>query len=285
MITRIVTNEEIRKLLKMGSASNPLIDMWNDMATEMLCSLIGVTDLAVHQVTDERVEQIFNGKFYLNDFPVNPATLNLKDTFSGSAISPYSYKLDAGNIRTVRVYDANGVMPGLLPYSKAFATYQAGYTIQDVLTVLVNPTNGQTINFKAAGTTTTYTFRNSSPTANDIQIGGDVNATAANIAAKLGGVANSAVVTLPLGLHYEAGGTTPSNSISFVAANLPATFKMVIAFIAGGGIAEANKSGNVVSYTIGGKSVTFRNDAEGSIAQNYIKNWLPQFSSIKIAGV
>ena len=61
--------------------------------------------------------------------------------------------------------------------------------------------------------------------------------------------------------------------------------KNVVALIAGGGIAEKSKSGSVVSYTIGGKSVTFRNEGEASAVEMAVNTWIPSFKRTIIAGI
>lgn len=285
MNTRIITNTEIKALLGIGSASDVLVELWNDAATEIVCSLLGMADIAKHQVTDERVELLSGYELILNDYPVDETTLVLKTTFDHTAITGFSFKKDPQKRRTVRVYDSGGTMPMPLPYECVFASYMGGYTAQDTLEVLsLTDLADKTINVKIAGVTTQWTLKASGATGNQINIGLTVAATATAIATALGGSAVGAVVTLPLGSTVTLG-TATAVQLDVTNSDVPAALKNAVALIAGGGIAEKEKSGDIVSYTIGGKSVTFRNQQEASAAQTVLNNWLSTYKKTKIMGI
>lgn len=281
MTTRIVTNTEIKAILQLGSSSDALIDIYNDVATGLLCEILGVQDIAAHTVTDERVCVLSNYELILNEFPVNltPAP-TIKDTLNNS-ISGYSFKKEGMNRRTLRSFDSGGTYPSPIAYSELLVTYNAGYTIQDTLKVLLQPAVDSTVTVKIAGVSTTYTFKASGATGDQINIGATVNDTAANIATKFGATVVTDTVTLPLG-STVALGTAAATSLQITSATLPAMFKIMIALIAGGAMAEKDKASGISSYSIGGKSVTFRNDEEASAVQIAVKNYLPSFKKVKI---
>lgn len=284
-MTRIITNTEIKTLLGLGSANDLLVEMWNDAATELVCSILGVSDLATHQVTDERVELSSGREMTLNEFPVDETSIALKTPYDSLSLTGYSFKKEPLKKRTVRVYDASGTLETVLPYGCLLVSYEAGYIVQDTIEVLsIASLADKTFNVKIAGSTTVWTMKASGATGNQINIGVDANATAAAIATALGGTAVGALVTLPLGSNVTLG-TVTSAQFGVTNANVPASLKNAIALIAGGGIAEKDKSGDVVSYTIGGKSVSFRNNAEASAVQTMINTWLGSFKKVKIIGI
>lgn len=281
MTTRIVTNTEVKAILQLGSSSDALIDIYNDVATGLLCEILGVQDIAAHIVTDERVCVMSNYEIVLNEFPVNltPAP-TLKDVLSNS-ITGYTFKKEGMNRRTLRSYDSSGAYPSPIAYDELLVSYNAGYTVQDTLKVLLNPAADSTITAKIAGVSTVYTFKTSGATGNQINIGATVNDTATAIATALGGTASTDTVTLPLG-STVALGTAAASSLQITSATLPALFKIMVSLIAGGAMAEKDKASGIASYSIGGKSVTFRNDEEASAVQIAVKNYLPSFKKVKI---
>lgn len=286
MNTRILTNAEIKTLLGVGSASDVLVEMWNDAATEIVCSLLGISNIAKHQVTDERVEMLDPYEMILNEFPVDVAqAITLKTTFDHTTVTGYTFKKDPQKRRTVRLYDTSGNIPYGLNYDCIFVSYTAGYTNQDTLEVIsITGLTDKTFTVKIAGVTTTWTIKASGATGNQINIGIDAAATASAIATALGGTVVGAVVTLPLGSTVSLG-TATTSQFTITNADVPAALKNAIALIAGGGIAEKEKSGDIVSYTIGGKSVTFRNQQEASAVEMVLNTWLSTYKKTKILAI
>lgn len=283
-MNRIVTNTEIKALLSLGTASDMLVEMWNDVATEMLASILGVTAFDVHTVTDERVT-IHCGKLYLKEFPVDLNSISLKTTFDSSTIDGYSWKQEAGERRLVRAYDVAGDLKLDLPYAQVLATYSAGYQLNDKITVVSNTGLADTtITVTIAGSPTTYTFKTSGATGNQINVGATTALTAANIASKLGGSVVGSIVTLPLGASIALGSAT-SSQLSIVSTNLPKIFKHAVALIVGGGLAEKDKVSGISSYTIGGKQVTFRNTQEKNFFETVMSSWLADYQDVNLYGI
>lgn len=286
MNTRILTNTEIKTLLGVGSASDVLVEMWNDAATELVCAMLGISNIARHQVTDERVEMLDPYEMILNEFPVDIAsTITLRTTFDHTAITGYTFKKDPQKRRTVKLYDTSGNIPYGLNYDCVLVSYMAGYTAQDTLEVLsITGLADKTFTVKIAGVTTTWTIKASGATGNQINIGIDAAATASAIATALGGSVVGAVVTLPLG-STVALGTATTAQFTITNSDVPAALKNAVALVAGGGIAEKEKAGDIVSYTIGGKSVSFRNQQEASAVKMVLDNWLSTYKKTKILAI
>ena len=286
MPTRILTNAEIKVLTGNGSASDVLVEMWNDAATELVCALLEVTDIAKHQVVDERVKVLSAYELIFEQFPVDTdQTITLKTLFDGTAITGYTFRKDPQRLRTVRLYNVAGNVPYPLNYDGIFATYTAGWNVQDTLTVLsLTGLADKTITVTIAGVATTWTIKASGATGNQINVGLTTDATATAIAAALGGAAVGSVVTLPLGSKVLLG-TATSAQLTIVNADVPVALKNCVALIAGGGIAEKSKAGGVVSYTIGGKTLSFRNDKEANAVQTLINTWIATYKKVKIFAV
>jgi len=72
---------------------------------------------------------------------------------------------------------------------------------------------------------------------------------------------------------------------------IPESLKNAVAFMVGGGIADQNKVGDVVEYTIGGKTVKFggatKSEAvmNGQTAMATFKYWIPKYMKVDIQAV
>jgi len=71
----------------------------------------------------------------------------------------------------------------------------------ETIELTANPTDGQTMVISVSGVNQTITFADT-PATGEVEIGVDEAATAASLAAELGGTAVGAVVTLPSGTNY-----------------------------------------------------------------------------------
>lgn len=286
MKTRVITNAEIRKILGLGSGQDALTDLWNDAATEIVCDWLGMYEIATHVVTEERAKVHCNYQLFLRDFPVDLTVApTLKTTFDRTSISGYTFRKDPNEKFTIRSYATDGNIPLALPYDEVLITYTAGWRVQDLITVLSNTDLvGKTITVTVNGTSTTYTFVASGATALQIDVGATVALTAANIATKFGTSAVGAAVTMPLG-YRMALGTATTAQLTIVNPDLPMALKNVIALVAGGGIAEKSKAGAVSSYTIGGKSVTFRSDSEASAVEIAINSFIPHLKRTSVHSI
>lgn len=287
MRTRIITTTEIKKILGItGSSNDAVIEIWNDTITDVLCQMLDVHDLAVHTVTNERVEisECDPYKMYLSDFPVDILeNITLKDEYN-NPITGFTFGLDPKEIKTVRLYDESG-KPRASLYDRMLVSYTAGYTVKDTLEVLsIADLAEKTITVTIAGVTTTYTFKASGATENQINVGVNEAATASNIATVLGGAVNGAVVTLPLGSSVTLGSATTAQ-FTIVNASIPPSLKMAVALMVGGTMADKDKVKGIQSYTIGTKTVTFRSGADFNTVNTVLSQYIPFSKKTMIMGI
>lgn len=285
--SRIITTDEIKKITNItGSSDDAFLEIWNDSMTETLCLWLNIKDFGKHQIVDERVKTYDLPYLILNDFPVDlTETFSLKRTLDNSAIIDYTFKQDPGEIRTVRTYDTVGNPKHLFGHEEVLVTYTAGYSLKDTVEVLDNTDLAEKkIRIFKSGVAIEYTFKASSPTGNQIEVGLTLDETASNIATKLEGSVIDAVVTLPLGSSIELVSAT-SVQLDIVSADIPQYFKTAIALMVGGASANKNKKPGIKSYTLGTKTVTFRDESEITIFKTIIAEWLPKFKRAKIIAI
>lgn len=284
MKTRITTTDEIKAFLGInGSTKDAQIDLWHDIATEMLCDFLGVEQLVQTAYTNKKVKPVLNyyemhGSFFsLPNFPIDVTSITMKDgTFNAISSPPDSFFVSTEISRNVRAKNADGTAFGY-GLEEYFVDYTAGFTIKDTLEITTNPTAGQKFVVRSNGVTTEYEFVDSDPTGNQIEIGGDEEATATAIATKIGGTVSGATVTGLIGMIFESitDGTITN-------ANIPRALKAAIAYLVGGGLVEKTKAGGVSNYSIGQKSVTFRNTTEKTAFETVLKTYVTKFKKIRI---
>lgn len=284
-MNKIITNDEIKILLGMsGDSEDAVVQLWNKSATQTLLNLLQIAELVTHNVIDERVEVVDHSQLCLSDFPVDiDETITIKNLLK-QEVAGLSFLLDPKNKRTVNIVDSNGVAQEIT-HCEVFASYTAGYSVQGTVEVLTNNDLAEkTIKVYESGTPTTYTFKASGATGNEINVGGDTDATAANIAAALGGSAAASVATLPLGTIVELVLAT-TLQLTIIDPTIPEPLKMAVALIAGGGIAERQKKGGVNSYTIGSKTVSFRTDNEAEQVKQIVNKYAAFYRKVYIGDV
>ena len=285
MKTRIISNAEIKALLGIsGSSKDAIVNMWNGIATETLCELLQVSEIARHTVTDERVKMIKSDSLVLREFPVDVSeTITLKDSLNAT-ITGFSFDMDPSDRRTVRLVDSNSY-PKSLDYKEVLASYTAGYTVQGTVEVLsIVDLANKTIAVTVAGTETEWTFVASGASGNEINIGVDADATAVNIATALGGTSSGAVVTLPLGT-IVALTTATAVQMTITDPDTPENLKMVVALMVGGGVVAPQKKGGVKRYQVGNKSVEFRDGNEAAMVRTIIEQYASTFKKVRIHAI
>lgn len=282
MVQRVVTNDEIKAILQIsGVSQDALIDMWNDTAHEILTDIIGVTELAKHTVSDEKVK-CFNEEYLdLAHAPVIISeTITIKDeNFDALTTPPASYYQPDSDFRVIYGKEADG-KPFFFEKGIYHVSYTAGYTINDTVEFTDNPTDGLQIATRKQGAQTTYTFKDTpGDTETNIQIGASASETAGNFASKFAGaVTLGSTVTLPVGVAVLLS-TAPTTIVN---QTLPQQLKMAIAFMVNGGLNE--KSKNVTSYTIGQKTINFRNSSEAESTERIVNRFISKFKRIHVFG-
>jgi len=200
--TLIISNAEIKALTQSG-ASDSLITQWNLTATELLCAVLGVSDLGVHTITNERVSVFTRDFLSLLQFPVDVTqAITLKSAWDFQEISnpPASFFLDPQYIRHIRAKDSSG---NEFLFSKGWellVSYTAGYTVIDVLTLTANADDGETIDVLVDGVAKTWTFKTVVTDATtQIEIGADANATLLKLVVEVPGTVVGSILTGDLG--------------------------------------------------------------------------------------
>ena len=265
MKSKIITDAEIKALLGISSSSkDALVNMYNQICTDTLCELLDVSDLVTHAVTDERNNTVdpYGEIVLARDFPVDDSqTITIKD-MSKITVTARTYDVDEGDRRTIRIYDSSGNLPSGIGFRDLYLSYTAGYTVQGTLTVdTFADLQTKTMIVNVAGTETTWTFVASGATGNQINAETSDTVTATNIATALSGSSALGVVTLPMGTKVTLGTALAAN-LAIVNATIPDQLKLCVALMVGGGIAQNQKQGGVSNYTLGSKSVAFRDKSD-----------------------
>ena len=284
-MTKIITNDEIKVILGItGTSDDAFVELWNEIATEMLVEALEVETIVTHAVVKERVKMYSKDVLIVEDFPVDIDQTVTAYYLDGDEITNKTYSIDTNGSRRINVLNSDGD-PSCISSEEIFVSYTAGYTTQETVTVLDYASLvGKTTTVYVSGTATTWTFVASGASTNQINAETTNDVTATNIATKLGGTASGAVATLPLGTRSELK-TATTSELTILAATIPNMLKSAVALIVGGGMAERQKKGGVVSYTLGTKSVTFKNTTELSLFETILKKYLPKFRKVRINSI
>lgn len=279
---KIISNEEIKLLLNItGPSKDALIELWNTNATEILCNALNLTDLGRHLVTRERVKIHGCGEFLrLQEFPIDLDSPIVIEDLNLSALTGLYFAQDPQQLRNVNVVDASGLRNSI-GYKTVFATYYAGFLPGSVTVASYAALVGTTIKIYTDNVEKTWTFVSSNPGTNQILASVSNASTATNIAAKMETSAAGAVITLPVQYRMELG-TATSAGIVITPTSVPAALRACVAFIAAGGVAAQQSARGVSSYTIGGKSVTFRNGSEANLVMNTIEKWAGSYKTFRV---
>lgn len=273
MKTRIISNAEIKALTQSG-ASDSLIAQWNLTATEILCDVLGVSDLGVHTVTDERIKNQVRSYLEMKEFPVDvDQAITLKSPWDFTTISspPASYFLDPRYIRHVRGKDGSGNAYTFPKGCEVLATYIAGYTVVDSITLTANALEDQTLETIVEGVAVIYTFKATITDADtQIKIEGTIEETLNKIAEKVPGTVVSPLLTGDLGSRMIS---TTIVGATITNATIPDELRTAVAFIAVGGIAQNEKVGGIQSYTIGQKTISFSDSGQASFVQQTVQKY------------
>lgn len=266
---KILTLDEA-KLIVGESESDSKLRFFLNSAHQVLLDILGIADLGTHTVTDERVKVLKNS-IYLNDFPVSTSNITLKKTSDRTTEDDYGYTFAVEDDYKLVIPDKQ-----FFRYSEYLITYTAGYTLKDVLEITDNTgLTDKTIVIEEVGEQTTYTLKASGATGNQINIGADADETASNIATKLGGTSTDAEVTLPLGtLFIGEDSTIPSGNYTHTPNNIPYNLKYALGLIISGMIADRQKAGGVIEYTVSKKTVRFASGADRNSFNETIKDYI-----------
>lgn len=273
-MNKILSNGEIA-LITGTSATDAQMSYWQKIALDILSKELEIKEFDVHSVDLELYN--FANALYLRvkDFPVDTSTIKLYNYIdSETEITSYTFRADDRDEKKAWILDEDGNQT-TMKYDKVFISYSAGYLLQGTIEVLDNDIEGKTLTIDKEGVETVYTFiaAGGEPTDSQIELGATAALTAANIATKLSGTADGAVVTLPLG--SEATTNAGALEIEIENANIPYDLKAAVAYIVAGGAGDTAESDAISSYKIGTKTVSFRNDIE----RNFVKSTIGKYAA------
>ena len=271
----------MRAILGNSVASDYVMSIMNQLAVNMLCDILGVNDLGVHDVENEAIE-LFDGSrgIIFLDFPVDKTTIELRNLMNQRIDDDIEYRAGSHTDDLFFIiHKPTGNQTTLWRREGAvLANYTAGYKLKETIKFDANPNNADTITIKSVGVEKTYTFK-TSPTGEEIQRGATIADSVQNLAnAIVGATADDDTITLPIGHEYTTGDFTVTVEI----ANIPSDLKFLCAYICGGLLMGMEKVGGVVSYRLGDKQVNFRNMTEANVSEQLLSGYAGRFNKIQI---
>lgn len=282
---KIVSNDEIKLIAGIGGTANDaLVDYHNRVATEVLArEVLRITDFASHAVSRERACPNPKGFLDLKDMPISTSGITIEDELLRS-VTGYTFQNETNHPRRLRVIGSNS-LPGSLPYEEVFVSYTAGYVLQDTLLILDNGSDilntTITVLNRVTGVETAYTIVASGASGNQVNRGATATDTATALATAFGGTSSGATLTMPL--HKSIVSTTIAAADgTLTRSDLPLGFKTAVALLAAGGIAEKERKGNVQSYRIGDKSVTFASERDYSTFLSCVKPYVSSYTRVGV---
>jgi len=275
---KIISNADLAVLLG-SSASATLISLHNQIATNALCSVLQVNDLAEHDVGKEAVEVLEHGQLLeFRDFPIDTTTVQAWNKFAQRVDSDWVFRADSHTEQMLWLENSEGVtLQTEYKTGQVLIDYTAGFQVVDKMTISTNPTDAQTFTVEVAGVQTAWTLA-TTPTGDQIEIGATTDDTASNIATALGSSSTGSIVSFPLGTIF----VSSQFSTEVTGTTIPEELKYCVALIAGGSIANIEKSGGVISYKLGQKSVNFRDVGEAKTAEEILNQYISKYSTMTI---
>jgi len=272
---KIVSNEEIA-LITGTTATDQRLNFWQDIAIRMLLNEFGLKNFVRHQVLAEKYKMVDSQYIRTRSFPADYTELKLYNSVDRVVeITGYAFQPDEYDQKKLWVLTSDG-LAGALPYNEVYLEYVGGFVAKCEMTLFSNALTGETLTISGEGDETVYTFIDTgTPTATQILVGEDEEDTANAIATKLSGTVtqdenDNWVVILPLGFSAEL---SDEDLMQIVNPDVPDDLKACVAYMVAGGITETVDSGDIASYTIGGKTVNFRSDSDRNFVQSTVEKY------------
>lgn len=235
-----------------------------------LDAILGVTGLEYRTITDERQKRYGTELFfYVNEF--NPGTpTGFKDLDDNAILADEIAYMEAqgGYSRKIHLRYPIG-------YDEFKVTYPAGYVLDT--TIEVDDYTALTGKYIQVGETVL-----NEGTDFDAETSNATTATNIKTALTTAGYTSTvagAVVTL--GIPDDIS-TDSVDAITVTATDLPYNIRVAFAYLVGGALAEREGIGNLASYTLGAKTVSFRTGEEKTEFERIIKNYAGQFKKSTI---
>lgn len=272
---KIVSTEEIKAYTGLTVADSK-VELFNTVGSRLLASQLGINQFFVHEVENEQVIVPRNGQYIrLKSFPVQKASIKIYYRLD-EELTEYSFREDPYDFR--KFWVLRDSKESVLLYDWVYATYNAGFILQDTLTVESNVLTGEKLTVKYLGEETIYTFVASDPADDEIEIGASIGATAQNIADKLDCEVDGADVTLLLGMSASFNDAT---LIDIESADDIEDLKIAVAFIVAGAISD-DVRGDVAEYRLGSKNVKFRDNSEYEFVKKTIDRYAKKYKRVNI---
>lgn len=131
--TPIITASELKEVLGSG-ISDSLATMHTKIATNLLCSILGVNEIITNTTTKECVEILGTSDILqFNGFPINTDSIELYDSLNKRIDSGIEYRQDSHVEQFVHLVNSSGASVNLgYKSGQVFATYESGYDITEV---------------------------------------------------------------------------------------------------------------------------------------------------------
>lgn len=282
MAEKIISNEEI-KLITGLSGPDGKIEIFNNVMTSVLATMLNLKQFGRFTVQDEEVQIIENGEFWVNSFPVTPDSISLyRSRFQKNVVNDYNYRADDYDFRKfILLNDQND--QAYLSNCTFFASYQAGFLLNATLEVTNNDLVGTTLSVTQNGETTVYNFiASGTPEDDEILIGVDVEATMNNIAVKLEATGADGVVKMPLGVTLSTSEVTQDKLVYENPDEMLDELKLAVAYLVAGAISDKVQIEGVNRYRMGSKEVSFRDMTEKDFTASIINKYLTKFKKVII---
>lgn len=271
------TVSEIKAILRIsGSGEDFLLEQQNYAATDLLNAVLGVNTLKFKTHVDEPIMGRGYDFFNVSNYPIAAVQDNLVFKYEdGDELEGIEF-LRAG----VRSIFIKQILSRDITY---LCTYDAGYILYDTLELIDDSVDladldGKTITVRTAYSSTTYTLKatlTDPAVATEIEIGDDLEETAANIAAVITGSSNDGDAIVTFAADHFVTTNILSADATLTQKTVPNYIRNVIAFLVAGLKSEQMASPSVASYTLGSKTVTFRNSIEADFVNRVLADFLP----------
>ena len=277
-----VTTAEIKSFMSMsGSSQDTKLDMLNKAATSQLNGYLGVSDLALHKVTEE-VHDACSNKFRLRDIHVVSIGTILDDDTEYTQTEAYDIEQRPNGID----YVLNLEDPLVEGYRRGKITYAAGWNASGMAKITVTVAGldaGATITLGAISADGFTLTRGSSWTAQSTDaleataIAAAIDAQTGTRAFAVGNVVyvieatNPQVITRTIATSDAtrlALSDTYLRSVDFPEAIRLALFTNIASMF------HMSKNPRLKSYTVGQKTVTFASKAEADSYEQYLKPYV-----------
>jgi hypothetical protein len=266
-MTAYATSTEVKSYLGIsGTSQDTVIGYLITAMQNQLDNILGVTTLDYSTYTDEITDGSNDDYLLLKHHPVvSVTTIKERGLSSDTTISGWTARKYVGRRVYFDTYFGTGV--------DYLVTYVAGYrrAYADTLdaSAAVN-VGGGIVGIPVTG----HVYLAS----DEVTIAGTTNYN--------GTYTVSSVSTNQVNIPATYVAETFAITDTIVATDvLPAEIKMALSFMIGGGLADQAKVPGVVSYSILGKSMQFRNDAEYRMAHSIIDQYLAKFKKATIIGI